>query len=92
MIACSTRGQSPPVCEPCSRAVTGRDAVWVGRYWSRVNARLTKRATSLVLGATLPGEPLYRAFGLREVERLTLTMPDGVSLEAVAMERPIEAG
>jgi GNAT superfamily N-acetyltransferase len=44
---------------------------------------------SLVLGATLPGEPLYRAFGFREVERFTLTMPDGVSLEAVAMERPI---
>ena len=47
---------------------------------------------SLVLGATLPGEPLYRAFGFREVERFTLTMPDGVSLEAVAMERPVHHG
>jgi GNAT superfamily N-acetyltransferase len=45
---------------------------------------------NLVLGATLPGEPLYRAFGFREVERFTLTMPDGVSLECVAMDRPIE--
>jgi GNAT superfamily N-acetyltransferase len=45
----------------------------------------------LVLGATLPGEPLYRAFGFREVERFILTMPDGVTVEAVAMERPIEA-
>ncbi len=44
----------------------------------------------LVLGATLPGEPLYRAFGFREIERFTVTMPDGVSVEAVAMERPIE--
>jgi len=44
---------------------------------------------NLVLGATLPGEPLYRAFGFREVERFTLTMPDGVSVEGVAMERPI---
>jgi GNAT superfamily N-acetyltransferase len=43
----------------------------------------------LVLGATLPGEPLYRAFGFRETERFTVTMPDGVSIEAVAMERPI---
>jgi GNAT superfamily N-acetyltransferase len=43
----------------------------------------------LVLGATLPGEPLYRAFGFREVERFTVTMPDGVSVEAVAMERPV---
>jgi hypothetical protein len=42
-----------------------------------------------VLGATLPGEPLYRAFGFREVERITVTMPDGVSVECVAMERPI---
>jgi GNAT superfamily N-acetyltransferase len=43
-----------------------------------------------VLGATLPGEPLYRVFGFREVERFTLTMPDGVSLEAIAMARSIE--
>lgn len=44
----------------------------------------------LVLGATLPGEPLYRAFGFREVERFAVTMPDGVSVECVAMERPID--
>jgi GNAT superfamily N-acetyltransferase len=44
---------------------------------------------SLVLMATLPGEPLYRAFGFREVERVLLRMPDGVSMEGVAMERPI---
>ena len=46
--------------------------------------------TRLVLGATLAGEPLYRAFGFREVERFTITMPDGVTAEVVAMERPIE--
>lgn len=45
---------------------------------------------TLALGATLPGEPLYRAFGFREVERFTVTMPDGVSVEAVAMERAID--
>jgi GNAT superfamily N-acetyltransferase len=45
---------------------------------------------NLVLGATLAGEPLYRAFGFREVERFPLTMPDGVTVECVAMERPIE--
>lgn len=44
----------------------------------------------LVLGATLPGEPLYRAFGFREVERFIVTMPDGVDVECVAMERPVE--
>jgi GNAT superfamily N-acetyltransferase len=46
--------------------------------------------TRLALGATLAGEPLYRAFGFREVERFTITMPDGVTAEVVAMERPIE--
>jgi GNAT superfamily N-acetyltransferase len=43
----------------------------------------------LVLGATLPGEPLYRAFGFTEVERFLVTTPDGVSLATVAMRRPI---
>jgi GNAT superfamily N-acetyltransferase len=46
---------------------------------------------SLVLGATLPGEPLYRSYGFREVERFMLTMPDGVAVDCVAMERPIGA-
>jgi GNAT superfamily N-acetyltransferase len=44
----------------------------------------------LVLGATLPGEPLYRSFGFREAERFVLTMPDGVSVECVAMDRPVK--
>jgi GNAT superfamily N-acetyltransferase len=44
----------------------------------------------LDLGATLPGVALYRAFGFREVERFVVTMPDGVTLDAVAMERPID--
>jgi GNAT superfamily N-acetyltransferase len=46
---------------------------------------------NLALVATLPGEPLYRASGFREVERLMVTLPDGISLEAVAMERPIDS-
>ena len=43
------------------------------------------------LGATLPGVPLYRAFGFREVEKFIITMPDGVSVDAIAMERPLTA-
>lgn len=46
--------------------------------------------TMLDLMATLPGVPLYRAFGFREVERVTLTMPDGVALGGVVMDRPID--
>jgi predicted N-acetyltransferase YhbS len=45
---------------------------------------------SLDLMATLPGVPLYRSFGFREIARSVLTMPDGVSIDAVAMERPID--
>jgi GNAT superfamily N-acetyltransferase len=47
---------------------------------------------NLVLMATLAGEPLYRAFGFREVERLDIPLPDGVSTEGVLMERPITPG
>ena len=48
--------------------------------------------TMLVLVATLPGEPFYRSFDFREVERFTMTMPDGVSVEAVEMDRPVGRG
>jgi GNAT superfamily N-acetyltransferase len=47
---------------------------------------------TLALMATLPGEQLYRAFGFRELGRSMLTMPDGVEIEGVAMERPIGPG
>jgi hypothetical protein len=39
--------------------------------------------------ATLPGEPLYRAFGFRETSRTMVRMPDGVEVEGVAMERRV---
>ncbi len=45
---------------------------------------------SLDLMATLAGVPLYRSFGFHETARSVLTMPDGVSIEGVAMERPID--
>ena len=47
---------------------------------------------NLALMATLPGEPLYRAFGFRETARLMIPMPDGVEIGGVAMERPIDRG
>jgi GNAT superfamily N-acetyltransferase len=46
--------------------------------------------TSFVLGATLAGEPLYRAFGFEEDERFPVVMPDGVEVECVAMHRSIK--
>ena len=46
--------------------------------------------TRLDLMATLPGVPLYQAFGFREVERAPVTMPDGVTITCVVMDRPID--
>ena len=44
---------------------------------------------SLVLMATLPGEPLYRAYGFREVARTRVPLPDGTFLDGVSMEYPL---
>jgi GNAT superfamily N-acetyltransferase len=68
---------------------------WTRRGLGRAILEACERAArdegfkNLVLGATLPGEPLYRAFGFREIERFDLRMPDGVAVECVGMERPI---
>jgi GNAT superfamily N-acetyltransferase len=68
---------------------------WTRRGLGRAILEACERAAAaegfkeLVLGATLPGEPFYRAYGFRELERFTVTMPDGVRVEAVAMARPI---
>jgi GNAT superfamily N-acetyltransferase len=45
--------------------------------------------TRLSLMATLPGFPLYERFGFAETERGSITLPDGVLLECVAMEKQI---
>jgi GNAT superfamily N-acetyltransferase len=69
---------------------------WTRRGLGRAILESCERAArnegfrSLALMATLPGEPLYRAFGFREVERTLVTLPDGVTLAGVAMERPME--
>jgi GNAT superfamily N-acetyltransferase len=54
------------------------------------DAARAEQFKKLTLGATLPGEPFYGSFGFREVGRFTSTMPDGVSVECVAMDRAIE--
>ena len=44
---------------------------------------------SVELMATLPGEPLYAACGYAVIERVDLTLPDGVKLGAARMEKPL---
>jgi N-acetylglutamate synthase-like GNAT family acetyltransferase len=45
----------------------------------------------LTLVATLPGVPLYLAFGFQPIEELEVEMPDGVKLDCVSMAKPIAA-
>jgi hypothetical protein len=39
--------------------------------------------------ATLPGVPLYRAYGFEPVEDVLVTLPNGVTLESMTMEKQI---
>ena len=43
----------------------------------------------LALMATLPGFALYERYGFVELSRTSITLPDGVQVEAVEMARPI---
>ena len=45
----------------------------------------------LALMATLPGFELYLRYGFVETERVTITLPDGVHVPCVAMEKPVSA-
>jgi GNAT superfamily N-acetyltransferase len=87
------------VLDPATDAAHIR-AMFVRPDWSRrglgraildtaLAAARAEGFTRLDLMATLPGVPLYRAFGFQEVERVAVTMPDGVAIEGVVMDRPI---
>jgi GNAT superfamily N-acetyltransferase len=47
--------------------------------------------TALELVATLPGEPLYLAFGFTVVERFELDLPGNIQVPVTRMRRNIEA-
>ena len=46
---------------------------------------------TLALMATLPGVLLYERYGFRRLRDVTITMPDGVPLPCVEMDRPVGA-
>lgn len=85
-----------PRTEPARVRAMFVRADWTRRGLGREILESCERAaraegfTRLALFATLPGVPLYRAFGFREVERRWPATPDGVTIEGVAMERPID--
>jgi GNAT superfamily N-acetyltransferase len=58
---------------------------------SCVDAASAAGFRSLTLMATLPGVPLYRAFGFRELHRARIPLPDGVVLDGVAMDLALPA-
>ena len=45
----------------------------------------------MILVATLPGVPLYEAYGFRALEEADVTTPDGVVLPCVVMDKRIDA-
>jgi GNAT superfamily N-acetyltransferase len=44
----------------------------------------------LALLATMPGVPLYLAYGFRPLEELEVAMPDGVTIPCVSMEKLVD--
>ncbi len=95
------KGAEDPLLDPAVEPARIR-AFFVHPRWARrgLGRRLFERCcrdaaaagfTRLELMATLPGEPLYRALGFVEVERLAAPMPDGEELPVVRMTRPLRA-
>jgi len=84
-----------PATEPARIRAMFVRSDWTRRGIGRAILDACERAahaegfTMLALMATLPGVPLYEAFGFVETGRAVLTMPDGVAIDGVEMERPI---
>jgi GNAT superfamily N-acetyltransferase len=84
-----------PASEPARVRAMFVRGDWTRRGLGRALLESCERAAhaegfrSLVLMATLPGEPLYRAFGFQEVGRTMVPMPDGVETIAIEMRREI---
>jgi GNAT superfamily N-acetyltransferase len=88
-----------PLLDPAREPARIR-AFFVHPRWARqgLGRRLFERCLAdaaqagfsrLELMATLPGEPLYRALGFAELERLTVSLPGHVELPVVRMSRDI---
>jgi GNAT superfamily N-acetyltransferase len=96
----SAAGADDRLLDPATEPARIR-AMFVRGDWTRrglgrailtacVDAARQAGFTQLALMSTLPGVPLYKSFGFTEIEAAELTMPDGVVLGGVAMERPLD--
>ena len=86
-----------PATEPARVRAMFTRADWTRRGLGRrileacEDAAAAEGFTRLSLMATLPGVPLYRAYGFEPVEEVLVTLPDGVTLESMTMEKPVTA-
>jgi GNAT superfamily N-acetyltransferase len=77
-----------PATEPARVRAMFVRGDWARRGIGRAILEACERAARsegfqrLVLMATLPGEPFYRTFGFREIERVDVRLPDGSPWEA----------
>jgi GNAT superfamily N-acetyltransferase len=84
-----------PATEPARVRAFFVDPAWARRGLGRMlfeRCLLDARAVGFQrfeLMATLPGEPLYRALGFEQVERIELSLPDAVRVPLVRMSRGI---
>lgn len=81
-----------PAAEPARvRAMFVRGA-WTRRGLGRAilaeceEAARAEGFLALVLMATLPGVPLYRSFGFRELRRTRVPLPNGIVIDGLTME------
>lgn len=90
-------GTPPTTLDPAADAARIR-AIFVHPDWARrgIARRLMRHAEAAAhragfrrfeLLATLSGEPLYRALGYREIERVALELPDGTRFPVVRMAK-----
>jgi GNAT superfamily N-acetyltransferase len=95
----STEGDArdlDPATEPARVRAMFVHPEWARRGLGRQILVACERASSqagfrsLTLMATLPGVPLYRACGFRARQEVLITLPDGVRVAGVAMDKPID--
>ena len=82
-----------PATEPARVRAMFTRADWTRRGLGRRILEACEQAaagggfTRLSLMATLPGVPLYRAYGFERLDEIEITMPDGVTLPCATMEK-----
>lgn len=94
-----TKQGTDPLLDPMTEPARIR-AFYVHPAWARQGigsrimetcekAALAAGFSRMELGATLPGVPLYQAFGFVPIEEIEAPMPDGVTLPIVRMGKNI---